>query len=110
MGLAVCDLASLRAETGCDLPASQAGFCDGLAIFRGTAASFRSWFIAIGNQQHGPYSEDQFREMVARGAIKPGYVHLGGWNVDWHARDVPGLLSPDVAAPFEPVDARSGCR
>src|SRR5882757_3543124 len=30
----------------------------------------RSWFFATDGQQHGPYSEDQFRDLIGRGRIR----------------------------------------
>src|ERR1700710_2828335 len=61
----------------------------------------RSWFFAAEGQQHGPYSEDQFRDLIGRGDIRPDtYVWsdgMAGWQF---AGDVPGLLSsepPDVS-------------
>ncbi len=54
----------------------------------------RSWFFATDGQQHGPYPEDQFRDLIGNGDIRPDtYVWsegMAGWQF---ASDVPGLLS-----------------
>jgi hypothetical protein len=54
----------------------------------------RSWFVSVGDQQHGPYSDQQFRDIVAQGYIGPdSYIWCEGMT-DWcRAGDVPGLLS-----------------
>ena len=58
----------------------------------------RSWFVAAGEKQEGPYSEDEFRDLIARGNIRPDtYVWADGMQ-DWkYAGDIPGLLSPGRA-------------
>jgi hypothetical protein len=54
----------------------------------------RSWFFATDGQQHGPYSEDQFRDLIGKGDIRPGtYVWSEGMAAWQFAGDVPGLLS-----------------
>jgi len=54
----------------------------------------RSWFFATEGQQHGPYSEDQFRDLIGRGDIRPDtYVWSEGMAAWQFAGDVPGLLS-----------------
>ncbi|MBN9584099.1 MAG: hypothetical protein BGN84_11970 [Afipia sp. 62-7] len=67
--------------------------------------SGRSWFVAVGGAQEGPYSEDEFRDLIARGHIRPDtYVWADGMQ-DWkYAGDIPGLLSPGRAPP--PMPAR----
>jgi hypothetical protein len=61
----------------------------------------RSWFFATDGQQHGPYPEDQFRDLIGNGDIRPDtYVWsegMAGWQF---AGDVPGLLSGGAAAPM----------
>ena len=60
----------------------------------------RSWFVAAGDKQEGPYSEDEFRDLIARGTIRADtYVWADGMQ-DWkYAGDIPGLLSGGVAPP-----------
>ena len=54
----------------------------------------RSWFFATDGQQHGPYSEDQFRDLIGKGGIRPDtYVWSEGMAAWQFAGDVPGLLS-----------------
>lgn len=61
----------------------------------------RSWFFATDGQQHGPYSEDQFRDLIARGTVRPTTLVWGDGMSEWtKAGDVPGLLrSAKGAAP-----------
>ncbi|TXJ34786.1 MAG: DUF4339 domain-containing protein [Afipia sp.] len=63
----------------------------------------RSWFVAAGDKQEGPYSEEEFRDLIARGHIRPDtYVWADGMQ-DWkYAGDIPGLLSPGRAPPAVP--------
>lgn len=63
----------------------------------------RSWFVAAGEKQEGPYSEDEFRDLIIRGNIRPDtYVWADGMQ-DWkYAGDIPGLLSPGRAPPSIP--------
>jgi hypothetical protein len=59
----------------------------------------RSWFFATDGQQHGPYSEDQFRDLIGRGDIRPDtYVWSEGMAAWQFAGDVPGLLSSGAPA------------
>jgi hypothetical protein len=64
----------------------------------------RSWFFATDGQQHGPYSEDQFRDLIEKGGIRPDtYVWsegMAGWQF---AGEVPGLLSSGAGPPAFPV-------
>jgi GYF domain 2 len=54
----------------------------------------RSWFFATDGQQHGPYPEDQFRDLIRRGAIRQDtYVWSEGMPAWQFAGDIPGLLS-----------------
>lgn len=66
----------------------------------------RTWFVAVGDKQEGPYSEDHFRDLIARGMVRfDTYVWAEGM-VDWqYAGDIPGLLSP---APRPPAAPRPG--
>jgi len=55
--------------------------------------SDRVWFYADGGKQLGPFSESQFRDLIANGTI-PGasYVWTNGMENWQHAQDVPGLM------------------
>jgi hypothetical protein len=68
----------------------------------------RSWFFATDGQQHGPYSEDQFRDLIGKGHIRPDtYVWsegMAGWQF---AGDIPGLLSGGARPPAFPVSGTS---
>lgn len=66
----------------------------------------RSWFVAAGDKQEGPYSEDEFRDLIARGNVRADtYVWADGMP-DWqYAGDIPGLLSNGVAPPAIPRSA-----
>jgi hypothetical protein len=56
--------------------------------------SDRSWFVASGGKQEGPYSEAQFRDLIGRGAVTPEtLVWSEGMSAWQSAGDVPGLLS-----------------
>ena len=71
----------------------------------------RSWFVAAGDKQEGPYSEEEFRDLIARGHDRPDtYVWADGMQ-DWkYAGDIPGLLSPGGAPPAIPRPACAGIR
>jgi hypothetical protein len=63
----------------------------------------RSWFFATDGQQHGPYSEDQFRDLIGKGDIRPDtYVWSEGMAAWQFAGDVPGLLSNTAKPPAFP--------
>ncbi|MEO6947457.1 MAG: DUF4339 domain-containing protein [Nitrobacter sp.] len=65
--------------------------------------SNRSWFFASGNTQQGPYSEDQLRDFIARGAVRADtFVWTEGMSGWQRAGDIPGLLSGGAAAPPTP--------
>ena len=65
--------------------------------------SGRSWFVANGDKQEGPYSEDQLRDLVARGHIRTDtYVWAEGMEAWQFAGDVPGLLTTGRAPPAMP--------
>lgn len=66
----------------------------------------RQWFFASGNTQQGPYSEDQLRDFIARGAVRADTRVWTEGMSDWQrAGDVPGLLSGGSAAPPMPPAA-----
>jgi hypothetical protein len=63
----------------------------------------RSWFFATDGQQHGPYSEDQFRDLIGKGGIGPDtYVWSEGMAAWQLAGDIPGLLSSGTRPPAFP--------
>jgi hypothetical protein len=65
--------------------------------------SGRSWFVAVGDKQEGPYSEDEFRDLIARGAVRADtYVWADGMPAWQFAGDIPGLLSSGRAPPAMP--------
>lgn len=65
--------------------------------------SGRSWFVAVGEKQEGPYSEAEFRDLIARGAVRADtYVWADGMPGWQYAGDIPGLLSPARAASAPP--------
>lgn len=75
--------------------------------------SGRSWFVAVGEKQEGPYSEGEFRDMIARGAVRADtYVWADGMPGWQYAGDVPGLLSsgapPAVPPRGAPARANGG--
>ncbi len=69
----------------------------------------RSWFYATDGQQHGPYSEDQLRDFIARGIVRPTTLVWGEGMSEWtRAGDIPGLLrsAPGAAASLGPAGGR----
>lgn len=74
----------------------------------------RNWFVAVGDKQQGPYSEDEFRELIARGHVRPDtYVWADGMPAWQFAGDVPELLSSGSVTPpgpphFTPAPANGG--
>lgn len=70
--------------------------------------SGRSWFVAVGDKQEGPYSEDEFRDLIARGNIRADtYVWADGMPAWQFAGDVPGLLSSGRGSPAMPRQGAS---
>lgn len=56
--------------------------------------SDRVWFYADGGKQLGPFSESQFRDLIANGTVSgASYVWTNGMENWQHAQDVPGLTS-----------------
>src|SRR5664279_6048130 len=67
----------------------------------------RSWFYASAGQQHGPYPEVQFRELIAKGSVRADTLVWTEGMADWQkAGEVPGLMSGGAAGP--PVIPRFG--
>jgi hypothetical protein len=63
----------------------------------------RSWFFATDGKQQGPYSEDQFRDLIDKGGIRPDtYVWTEGMAAWQFAGEVPGLLSGGARPPAFP--------
>ncbi len=68
--------------------------------------SDQSWFYASQGQQRGPYSQAQFRELIARGAVAADTLVWSEGMAGWEkAGDIPGLFS---GASGPPVLPRSG--
>jgi len=63
----------------------------------------RTWFFASDGKQQGPYAEQQFRELVARGVVAADTLvwsaGMSGWQ---RAGDIPGLLSSAGGPPPMP--------
>lgn len=56
--------------------------------------SDRVWFYADGGKQLGPFSETQFRDLIANGTVSgASYVWTNGMENWQHAQDVPGLMN-----------------
>lgn len=56
--------------------------------------SDRVWFYADGGKQLGPFSESQFRDLIANGTVAgSSYVWTNGMENWQHAQDVPGLMN-----------------
>jgi hypothetical protein len=54
----------------------------------------QSWFFASQGQQHGPYPEPQFRDLIATGKVTPETLVWTEGMTNWQkAGDVPGLLA-----------------
>jgi GYF domain 2 len=69
----------------------------------------RSWFYASDGQQKGPFSEIQFRELIAQGVVRPTTQVWSDGMSEWtKAGDVPGLLrsAPGAAASFDQAAGR----
>jgi hypothetical protein len=60
-----------------------------------------SWFVAADGKQEGPYSDQQFRELIAQGRVRENTLiwnaSMAGWT---RAADVPGVLSASFAPPI----------
>lgn len=61
------------------------------------------WFFAANGQQQGPYPEDQFRNLIASGAVRADTLvwteGMAGWQ---RAADVPGLMASAGRPPSLP--------
>ena len=56
--------------------------------------SNRSWFYAYDGQQHGPFPEAQFRDLIARGTVTSQTLVWSDGMAGWQkAAEVPGLMS-----------------
>ncbi|WGD52620.1 DUF4339 domain-containing protein [Bradyrhizobium sp. CB1650] len=63
-----------------------------------------SWFYASEGKQQGPYPEAQFRDLVARGIVRPDTLvwteGMAGWQ---KAAEIPGLIGGIGAPPMVPT-------
>src|SRR4051812_26878133 len=63
----------------------------------------RSWFVASGGKQEGPYSESAFRDLIGSGAVTPDTLVWTDGMAEWQrAGDVPGLLRSGAQPPPYP--------
>jgi hypothetical protein len=61
----------------------------------------RSWFYASQGQQQGPYPEAQFRDLIARGAVRPDTLVWSEGMAGWQkAGEVPGLMAGGALPAF----------
>jgi hypothetical protein len=69
----------------------------------------RSWFLAYNGQQHGPYPEAQFRDLIARRTVTAETLvwteGMAGWL---KAGDVPGLMSAAAGRSVMPAAPLTG--
>ncbi len=65
--------------------------------------SDRSWFVASGGKQEGPYAETQFRDLIGQGRVTPDTLIWSEGMSDWQrAGDIPGLFSGASRPPAFP--------
>jgi hypothetical protein len=63
----------------------------------------RSWYVASGGKQEGPYSEAQFRDLIGRGTVTPEtLVWSEGMSAWQSAGDIPGLFLSGSRPPAFP--------
>lgn len=56
--------------------------------------SDRSWYCAYQGQQHGPYTDAQFRDLITSGRVRADMLVWTDGMASWQkAGDIPGLLS-----------------
>jgi GYF domain 2 len=66
----------------------------------------RSWFVAFGGKQEGPYSEAVFRDLIGKGSVTPDTLIWSEGMSDWQkAGDIPGLFSSGARPPAFPGSA-----
>ena len=67
----------------------------------------RIWFYASGGQQRGPFSEPQFRDLIAAGTVRADTLVWAEGMAGWQkAGEVPGLIAG--AAPPSLIDGSAG--
>jgi hypothetical protein len=67
--------------------------------------SNRIWFYASGGQQKGPFSEPQFRDLIAQGTVGADTLVWAEGMAGWQkAGEVPGLVPGAAAPPSLPTD------
>jgi hypothetical protein len=65
--------------------------------------SDRSWFVASGGKQEGPYAETQFLDLIGQGRVTPDTLVWSEGMSDWQrASDIPGLFSGGARPPAFP--------
>jgi uncharacterized protein DUF4339 len=65
--------------------------------------SNRSWFCADRGQQQGPFSDAQFRQLIASGRVQADMLVWTEGMENWQrAGDIPGLMSPSARPPSVP--------
>jgi hypothetical protein len=65
--------------------------------------SDRSWFVASGGKQEGPYADTQFRDLIGQGRVTPDTLVWSEGMSDWQrASDIPGLFSGGARPPAFP--------
>ena len=60
----------------------------------------RSWFYAANGQQQGPFPEEQFRDLIARGTVRSDTLVWSDGMAGWQkAAEIPGLMSMPPGPP-----------
>ncbi len=63
-----------------------------------------SWFVAINGKQEGPYSETEFRDLLANGVVNAETLVWSEGMTNWQrAADIPGLLAGGGRAAAPPM-------
>jgi hypothetical protein len=61
------------------------------------------WFYAAEGKQQGPYQEGQFRDLIARGIVRPDTLVWSEGMAGWQkAAETPGLMPGGAAPPMMP--------
>jgi hypothetical protein len=63
----------------------------------------RSWFYAASGQQHGPFPEEQLRDLIARGTVRADTLVWSEGMAGWQkAGEIQGLMSMPPGPPSMP--------